>query len=71
MAVIRRTRVKVSSSPGDTRVGILLMRRVERKDSPKEPHWCVWTTTDHDAIHKIASGMREKPELFHVVKRGQ
>lgn len=56
---------------GDSFLGVLKARRVERVDSPTEPHWYFWTLSDHDAIMKLVTGLRPRPrpDEFHVVER--
>lgn len=72
MVVIRRrpapaTPVLATS----THLGVRMMRRVEIKGSPREPHWYVECTTDHDALHRIASakGLKLRGDQLHIVER--
>lgn len=67
--VIRRSRV----SPPQTiaPLGVKMMRRVEVKGSPREPHWYVDSTTDHEAIHKVSSakGLNLRADQLHITHR--
>lgn len=78
MAILRRTRAPSIPVAGKTNtfLGIRKMRRVEVKGSPpaypnEMPHWYVECTTDHDALHRIASakGLPWSADQLHIVQR--
>ena len=50
-------------------LGVKMMRRIERRDSPVEPHWYLDTTTDQEAISRIARAFKAPLTDFHVVRK--
>lgn len=71
MPLVRRSaRPVAESTPAPQDVGVLTDRRVERVDSPGEPYWYFWTTTNREAISKLVNAFRGRPfkdTEFHVV----
>lgn len=69
MIFIRRR--PAPAKPSQPHLGTKMMRRVEIKGSPREPHWYVECTTDHDALHRIASakGLNLRGDQLHIVER--
>lgn len=58
------------SQAGGLYSGVKMMRRIELKDSPGEPHWYMDTMSDFDALNLLAGRFRPRRPmaLFHVVK---
>jgi hypothetical protein len=76
MTILRRTRGASPATPAgtpttSTHLGVKMMRRVEVVGSPREPHWYVDCTTDHDALRCVSSakGLGLRADQLRIVER--